>query len=136
MQNIIDCSRPTTTVIRHTCKACFRRRTFHVPNPLSYNITGESAPIFFQSKKCRQKHGGFQHLLTPYGSSGSGYLPLTNRDPTIKIKSFTPQFFCTIFYLFFRLLNLLSKIVEKVVVLCMKQFTSKQKCVFLQVRIH
>ncbi len=40
---------------------------------LSYNITGESAPIFFQSKKCRQKHGGFQHLLTPYGSSGSGY---------------------------------------------------------------
>ena len=59
--------------------------------PLSYNITGESAPIFFQSKKCRQKHGGFQHLLTPYGSSGSGYLPLTNRDPTIKIKSFTPH---------------------------------------------
>ena len=34
---------------------------------LSYNITGESAPIFLQSKKCRQKHGGFQHLLTPIG---------------------------------------------------------------------
>ncbi len=83
---------------------------------LSYNITGDSAPIFFQSKKCPQKHGGFRPLLTPYGSSGSGYLPLTNRDPTIKIKSFTPQFFCTIFYLFFWLLNLLSKIVEKVVV--------------------
>ena len=33
--------------------------------PLSYNITGESAPIFFQSKKCPRKHGGFQHLLTP-----------------------------------------------------------------------
>ena len=32
--------------------------------PLSYNITGESAPIFFESKKCRQKHGGLQ-LVPP-----------------------------------------------------------------------
>ena len=39
---------------------------------LSYIITGESAPIISQAKKCRQKHGGFRHLLTPYGSSGSG----------------------------------------------------------------
>ncbi len=70
--------------------------------PLSYNITGESAPIIFQAKKCRQKHGGFQHLLTPIGSSGSGYLPLTNRGPTIKIKSFTPPSFWTIFICFCR----------------------------------
>ena len=69
--------------------------------PLSYNITGDSAPTFFQSKKCPQKHGGFRPLLTPYGSSGSGYLPLTNRDPTIKIKSLTPQFFAQFFICFF-----------------------------------
>ena len=57
---------------------------------LSYNITGGGAPISRQSKKCRQKHGGFSCLLTPIGSSGSWRLPLTNRDPTLEIKSFTP----------------------------------------------
>jgi hypothetical protein len=39
--------------------------------PLSYNITGGGAPIFRQSKKCRQKHGGFSRLLirhlVPFG---------------------------------------------------------------------
>ena len=34
-------------------------------------------------KKCRQKHGGFWPLLTPYGSSAYRYLPLTNRDPEL-----------------------------------------------------
>ena len=71
----------------------------HRPAALSYNITGESAPIYFQSKKCPRKHGGFQHLLTPIGSSGSEYLPLTNRDPSLKISP-SPPSFCTIFYLF------------------------------------
>jgi hypothetical protein len=35
---------------------------------LSYNITGGGAPISRQSKKCRQKHGGFSRLLTPSGN--------------------------------------------------------------------
>jgi hypothetical protein len=30
-----------------------------------YYITGGGAPISLQSTKCRQKHGGFSHLLTP-----------------------------------------------------------------------
>ena len=34
-------------------------------------------------KKCRQKHGGFWSLLTPYGSSAYRYLPLTNGDPEL-----------------------------------------------------
>ena len=34
-------------------------------------------------KKCRQKHGGFWPLLTPYGSSAYRYLPLANRDPEL-----------------------------------------------------
>ena len=34
-------------------------------------------------KKCRQKHGGFWPLLTPYGSSAYRYLPLTNRNPEL-----------------------------------------------------
>ena len=34
--------------------------------PLSYNITGESAPIIFQTKKCPKKHGGFLRKMTPY----------------------------------------------------------------------
>ena len=57
------------------------------------NITGGGAPISRQSKKCRQKHGGFSCFLTPIGSSGSWQLPLTNRDPTLEIKSFTPLVF-------------------------------------------
>jgi hypothetical protein len=64
----------------------------HEPSPLRYNITGGGAPISRQSKKCRQKHGGFSFLLTPIGSSGSWQLPLTNRDRTLEIKSFSPWF--------------------------------------------
>jgi hypothetical protein len=45
------------------------------------------------SNKCPEKHGGFSCLLTPIGSSGSWQLPLTNRDLTLEIKSFTPWFF-------------------------------------------
>jgi hypothetical protein len=68
---------------------------------LSYNITGEGAPISRQSKKCRQKHGGFSCLLTPIGSSGSWRLPLTNRDPTLEIKSFTSLVFAQILIIIF-----------------------------------
>jgi hypothetical protein len=57
---------------------------------LSYNITGGGAPIFRQSKKCRQKHDGFSRLLTPSGSFWQCYLPLTNRDPLLLTVSFTP----------------------------------------------
>ena len=63
-----------------------------VSGTLSYNITGDSAPIIFQAKKCPRKHGGG-------GSSGSEYLPLTNRDPSLKISP-SPPSFCTIIYLF------------------------------------
>ncbi len=80
-------------------KVAFPRIAAYRSPSLSYNITGESAPIIFQSKKCPRKHGGFQHLLTPIGSSGSEYLPLTNRDPSLKISP-SPPSFCTIFYLF------------------------------------
>ena len=49
-------------------------------------------------KKCRQKHGGFWPLLTPYGSSAYRYLPLTNRDPEpLKIPS-PPCFLQKSFY--------------------------------------
>ena len=41
-------------------------------------------------KKCRQKHGGFWALLTPLGTYGYRYLPLTNRDAMLLTKSFTP----------------------------------------------
>ena len=41
-------------------------------------------------KKCRQKHGGFWALLTPLGTYGYRYLPLTNRDAILLTKSFTP----------------------------------------------
>ena len=46
-------------------------------------LFSQSAPIFRQSKKCRQKHGGFSRLLTPSGSFWQWYLPLTNRDPLL-----------------------------------------------------
>jgi hypothetical protein len=48
---------------------------------------------FRRSNECPQKHGGFSCLLTQIGSSGSWQLPLTNRDPTLEIKSFTLLFF-------------------------------------------
>ena len=38
-------------------------------------------------KKCRQKHGGFWALLTPLGTYGNRYLPLTNRDAIFLTKS-------------------------------------------------
>ena len=44
-------------------------------------------------KKCRQKHGGFWALLTPLGTYGYRYLPLTNRDAILLTKSFTPLVF-------------------------------------------
>jgi hypothetical protein len=40
-------------------------------------------------------------LLTPIGSSGSWQLPLTNRDPTLEIKSFTPLVFAQILIIYF-----------------------------------
>ena len=43
-------------------------------------------------KKCRQKHGGFWPLLTPYGSSAYRYLPLTNRDPELLRRPSPPCF--------------------------------------------
>ena len=43
-------------------------------------------------KKCRQKHGGFWPLLTPYGSSAYRYLPLTNRDPELLRRPSPPWF--------------------------------------------
>ena len=39
-------------------------KEYKVPT-LSYNITGERAPIFFQSSNWSQKYGGFWRLLTP-----------------------------------------------------------------------
>ena len=44
-------------------------------------------------KKCRQKHGGFWALLTPLGTYGYWYLPLTNRDALLLTKSFAPLVF-------------------------------------------
>ena len=41
-------------------------------------------------KKCRRKHGGFRPLLTPHGTYGYRYLPLTNRDAKLLTKSFPP----------------------------------------------
>ena len=53
--------------------------------------------------------------MAPHGSSGSGYLPLTNRDPKLKTKSHTPQFLNN-FYLFlpgvFTTLRLFCKVEE------------------------
>ena len=43
-------------------------------------------------KKCRQKHGGFWPLLTPYGSSAYRYLPLTNCDPELLKRPSPPCF--------------------------------------------
>jgi hypothetical protein len=54
-----------------------------------------------QSNEFPEKHGGFSRLLTPYGSSGSWQLPLTNRDPTLEIKSFTPLVFAQILIIIF-----------------------------------
>ena len=79
-----------------------------VEGPTELYISGESTPIFLQSnrtelyhsleerlgmKKCRQKHGGFRPLLTPYGTYGYRYLPLTNRDAMLLTKSFAPLVF-------------------------------------------
>ena len=44
-------------------------------------------------KKCRQKHGGFWPLLTPYGSPAYRYLLLTNCDPEL-LKRPSPPAFC------------------------------------------
>ena len=49
-------------------------------------------------KKCRQKHGGFWALLTPLGTYGYRYLPLTNRDAMLLAKSFAPLGFCKKIY--------------------------------------
>ena len=49
-------------------------------------------------KKCRQKHGGFWALLTPHGTYGYRYLPLTNRDAMLLTKSFAPPGFCKKIY--------------------------------------
>jgi hypothetical protein len=54
-----------------------------------------------QSNERPEKHGGFSCLLTPIGSSGSWQLPLTNRDPTLEIKSFTPLVFAKNFNIIF-----------------------------------
>ena len=43
-------------------------------------------------KKCRQKHGRFWSLLTPYGCSAYRYLPLTNRDPELLRRPSAPWF--------------------------------------------
>ena len=51
-------------------------------------------------KKCRQKHGGFWALLTPLGTYGYRYLPLTNRDAMLLTKSFTPLVFAKKFMAF------------------------------------
>ena len=51
-------------------------------------------------KKCRQKHGGFWALLTPLGTYGYRYLPLTNRDAILLTKSFTPLVFAKKFMAF------------------------------------
>ena len=51
-------------------------------------------------KKCRQKHGGFLALLTPLGTYGYRYLPLTNRDAILLTKSFTPLVFAKKFMAF------------------------------------
>ena len=49
-------------------------------------------------KKCRQKHGGFWALLTPLGTYGYRYLPLTNRDAMLLTKSFAPLVFAKKIY--------------------------------------
>ena len=51
-------------------------------------------------KKCRQKHGGFWALLTPLGTYGYKYLPLTNRDAMLLTKSFAPLVFAKKFMAF------------------------------------
>ena len=51
-------------------------------------------------KKCRQKHGGFWALLTPLGTYGYRYLPLTNHDAILLTKSFTPLVFAKKFMAF------------------------------------
>ena len=51
-------------------------------------------------KKCRQKHGGFWALLTPLGTYGYWYLPLTNRDAMLLTKSFAPLVFAKKFMAF------------------------------------
>ena len=51
-------------------------------------------------KKCRQKHGGFWALLTPLGTYGYRYLPLTNRDAMLLTKSFAPLVFAKKFMAF------------------------------------
>ena len=38
-------------------------------------------------KKWSRKHGGFRPLLTPHGTFGYRYLPLTNRDAMLLTKS-------------------------------------------------
>ena len=43
-------------------------------------------------KKWSRKHGGFRPLLTPHGTFGYRYLPLTNRDAMLLTKSFVPRF--------------------------------------------
>ena len=49
-------------------------------------------------KKCRQKHGGFWPLLTPHGTYGYRYLPLTNRNAMLLTKSFAPLVFAKKIY--------------------------------------
>jgi hypothetical protein len=52
-------------------------------------FTGRGAHIFRQSKKGRQKRGGFSRLLPPSVSFWPWYLTLINRDPEILTVVFT-----------------------------------------------
>ena len=61
-------------------------------------------------KKCRQKHSGFRPLLTPHGTYGYRYLPMTNHDAKLLTKSFPPGFYKEIYgFLLFSGQNLREK---------------------------
>ena len=45
-------------------------------------------------KKWSRKHGWFRPLLTPHGTYGYRYLPLTNCNVMFLTKSFAPLVFC------------------------------------------
>ena len=72
-----------------TCTNYDHLRAYGLLERAQSAVISQSAPIFRQSKKCRQKHGGFSRLLTPSGSFWQWYLPLTNRDPLLLTPSFT-----------------------------------------------
>ena len=73
-----------------------------IPTTELYYITGGGAPISRQSKKYRQKHGGFSRLLMPNGSSGLWQLPLTNHDPISIQQRSSPACYLHKYFMFSR----------------------------------